>query len=155
MLSFWPLPIKFAGEAGKPKAFLVPGVEKSSISLLKIIPVLLPTTFEPNLQEKINQHMFSIWQQLKVTFDVVTKQQKYLYSSGGSRGLQGGHTNIWCCKIGQKESRRTKMALDSIFVGPTLLRNVRMFSTRRETVRHGWHLRHLSFQFPSGLKIIN
>jgi hypothetical protein len=43
--------IKFALEAGTPKEFVVFGVEKSSISLLKRIPVFDPTTFEPKLQD--------------------------------------------------------------------------------------------------------
>lgn len=41
--------MKFEAEAGTPKEFTVLGVEKSSISLLNIIPVLFPTTFEPKL----------------------------------------------------------------------------------------------------------
>ena len=43
--------MKFAGEAGTPKKFVVFGVEKSSISLLNIIPVLDPTTLEPKLSK--------------------------------------------------------------------------------------------------------
>jgi hypothetical protein len=41
--------MKFAGDAGTPKKLMVPGVEKSSISLLYRIPVLEPITFEPKL----------------------------------------------------------------------------------------------------------
>ena len=41
--------MKLLGEAGTPYTLMVPGVEKSSISLLKIMPVLLPTTFDPKL----------------------------------------------------------------------------------------------------------
>ncbi len=41
--------MKLDGEAGTPKALVVLGVEKSSISSLKIIPVLLPLTLDPKL----------------------------------------------------------------------------------------------------------
>ena len=44
--------MKLLGEAGTPKAFEVPGVEKSSISLLNMIPVRAPTTLEPKLVKK-------------------------------------------------------------------------------------------------------
>ena len=43
--------MKLLGEAGTPKKFTVPGIEKSSISLLKMMPVLLPMTFEPKLEK--------------------------------------------------------------------------------------------------------
>ena len=46
----FPGTIKFAGDGGTPKEFSMPGVEKSSISLLKMIPVLLPRHFEPKLK---------------------------------------------------------------------------------------------------------
>lgn len=49
--------MKFAAEAGTPKEFTVLGVEKSSISLLNIIPVLFPTTFEPKLKHIIETKM--------------------------------------------------------------------------------------------------
>ena len=42
--------MKFADDAGTPKMLVVFGVEKSSISLLKMMPVREPTTFEPNLK---------------------------------------------------------------------------------------------------------
>ena len=42
--------MKLVVEAGSPNEFTVPGVEKSSISLLKMMPVLLPKTFDPKLQ---------------------------------------------------------------------------------------------------------
>ncbi len=44
--------MKLAGDAGKPKKLVVPGVEKSSISLLKRIPVRLPTIPEAKLKRK-------------------------------------------------------------------------------------------------------
>ena len=44
--------IKFDGDAGTPELLLVPGVEKSCISLLKIIPVLLPRVLLPKLVSK-------------------------------------------------------------------------------------------------------
>ena len=46
--------MKLVGEAGTPYEFTVPGVEKSSISLLKMMPVLLPKTFDPKLQRENN-----------------------------------------------------------------------------------------------------
>lgn len=42
--------IKLDGEAGTPNALLVPGVEKSSISLLNKMPVFVPRTLEPKLK---------------------------------------------------------------------------------------------------------
>ena len=44
--------MKFASDGGTPKLLSLPGVEKSSISLLKKIPVRLPRTFEPKLQQQ-------------------------------------------------------------------------------------------------------
>ena len=44
--------MKLVGEAGTPNTFTVPGVEKSSISLLKMMPVLLPKTFDPKLEKQ-------------------------------------------------------------------------------------------------------
>ena len=44
--------MKLLGEAGTPKKFNSPGVEKSSISLLKMMPVLLPKTFDPKLEKQ-------------------------------------------------------------------------------------------------------
>lgn len=44
--------IKFDGEDGKPKELMTPGVEKSSISLFKIIPVLGDTKPQPKLKGK-------------------------------------------------------------------------------------------------------
>ena len=41
--------MKLEAEAGMPYILAVFGVEKASISLLKIIPVRLPTTYDPNL----------------------------------------------------------------------------------------------------------
>ena len=46
----FPGTIKFAGDGGTPNEFSMPGVEKSSISLLKIIPVLLPRHLDPKLK---------------------------------------------------------------------------------------------------------
>ena len=45
----FPGAMKLEGDAGIPKELTVPGVEKSSISLLKMMPVLLPFTFDPKL----------------------------------------------------------------------------------------------------------
>ena len=42
--------IKLAADGGTPKKLLCPGVEKSSISSLKTIPVRLPMTFDPKLK---------------------------------------------------------------------------------------------------------
>lgn len=42
--------MKFAGDGGTPKAFVMLGAEKSSISSLRMIPVLLERTCEPKLQ---------------------------------------------------------------------------------------------------------
>ena len=54
--------IKLAGDAGTPKKFVVFGVEKSSISLLKIIPVLEPTTLDPklNIKKRKKKHLFKL-----------------------------------------------------------------------------------------------
>ena len=41
--------MKFDGEGGTPNALSMPGVEKSSISSLKNIPVRLPRTLAPKL----------------------------------------------------------------------------------------------------------
>ena len=49
----FPGTMKLEGEAGTPKTLTDPGVEKSSISLLKMIPVLWPRTLEPKLKQKI------------------------------------------------------------------------------------------------------
>ena len=43
--------IKLAGEGGYPKALILPGVEKSSISLFMMIPVDSETNNEPKLWE--------------------------------------------------------------------------------------------------------
>ena len=50
--------MKLLGEAGTPYEFTVPGVEKSSISLLKMMPVLLPTIFDPKLQRENRTRVF-------------------------------------------------------------------------------------------------
>lgn len=44
-----PLNIKFAGEGGIPKIFVMFGDEKSSISSLNMIPVRDPLLLDPNL----------------------------------------------------------------------------------------------------------
>ena len=46
----FPGAMKLAGEGGTPKEFTIPGVEKSSISLLNMMPVLLPRTLDPKLK---------------------------------------------------------------------------------------------------------
>lgn len=46
--------IKLFGEGGTPKPFVMNGELKSSISLLRIIPVDLDKTLEPNLQRDNN-----------------------------------------------------------------------------------------------------
>lgn len=51
-IGIFPGNIKLEGEAGTPKLLTVPGVEKSSISSLKIMPVREPRTKEPSLQGK-------------------------------------------------------------------------------------------------------
>ena len=43
--------MKLLGEGGRPYELLWPGVEKSSISLLNKIPVLLPLTLAPILKK--------------------------------------------------------------------------------------------------------
>ena len=48
----FPGSMKLLGEAGTPKELTAPGVEKSSISLLKIIPVRFPIRFDPKLEIK-------------------------------------------------------------------------------------------------------
>lgn len=42
--------IKLAGDGAKPKAFLTPGVEKSSIPSFRIMPVDLERNLQPNLK---------------------------------------------------------------------------------------------------------
>ena len=49
-IGFLPGLIKFASDAGAPKLLTVPGVEKSSISLLYMIPVASPAYFAPKLK---------------------------------------------------------------------------------------------------------
>lgn len=46
--------MKLLGEGGTPKPFVMSGELKSSISLLRIIPVDLDMTLEPKLQEDDN-----------------------------------------------------------------------------------------------------
>ncbi len=46
----FPGSIKLLGDGATPKKFFFPGVEKSSISLLKIMPVRVERYFEPKLQ---------------------------------------------------------------------------------------------------------
>ena len=46
----FPSLIKLAGEAGTPKELIVPGVLKSSISSLKMMPVDFDINFEPKLK---------------------------------------------------------------------------------------------------------
>ena len=45
--------MKLAGDGRSPKKLVMFGEEKSSISSLKIIPVLIPLSFEPNLDQQI------------------------------------------------------------------------------------------------------
>ena len=47
--------MKLEAEAGMPYVLTVFGVEKSSIWLLNMMPVLLPTTRDPNLQMNVIQ----------------------------------------------------------------------------------------------------
>ena len=49
--------MKLLGDGGTPYALSIPGVEKSSIILLNMIPVLLPLTLEPKLQMSQNIHI--------------------------------------------------------------------------------------------------
>ena len=49
--------IKLLSEGSTPKAFFVPGVEKSSISLLYIIPVRVERYFEPKLKVDKNVNL--------------------------------------------------------------------------------------------------
>lgn len=44
--------IKFAEDGSTPNAFFTPGVEKSSISLLNMIPVRVPRYLQPKLKQK-------------------------------------------------------------------------------------------------------
>lgn len=48
----FPGAIKLDGDAGTPKALTTPGVEKSSIESLSIIPVVLDLIFDPKLNKK-------------------------------------------------------------------------------------------------------
>ena len=43
--------MKLLGDGGRPKKFVALGCEKSSISLLNMIPVRLPRTLEPKLDK--------------------------------------------------------------------------------------------------------
>jgi len=47
---YLPARIKLFGEGGTPKAFVILGAEKSSISLLKMMPVFLDLILAPKLQ---------------------------------------------------------------------------------------------------------
>ena len=62
LLKHLPGLIKFAGDGLNPKLLTSPGVEKSSISLLKRIPVRFPRTNDPNLwtNSKQQQHKYYI-----------------------------------------------------------------------------------------------
>ena len=44
--------IKFEGDGGTPNELSMPGVEKSSSTLLKMIPVLFPRTLDPKLKSQ-------------------------------------------------------------------------------------------------------
>jgi len=48
-MGIFPGSMKLLADGGKPKALTSPGVEKSSISSLNMIPVRRPRTFAPNL----------------------------------------------------------------------------------------------------------
>ena len=59
--------MKLVGEAGTPKKFFAPGVEKSSITLLKIIPVLFPTTLDPKIQNSTTKRVDSHSQDVRAS----------------------------------------------------------------------------------------
>ena len=53
-IALFPGSIKLVSDGGRSNEFGSPGIEKSSISLLNMMPVLLPSTLEPKLENLIN-----------------------------------------------------------------------------------------------------
>lgn len=58
----FPGAMKFADDGSTPNAFFTPGVEKSSISLLKMIPVRFPRYLQPKLKQKTSLYsILAFW----------------------------------------------------------------------------------------------
>ena len=53
--------MKFASDGGSPHSSVSSGVEKSDISLLKMMPVRIPRFLEPNLKKNCFKSYTGVW----------------------------------------------------------------------------------------------